>query len=84
MCTTGVGVGEAEAGSFHLRKQFLEGIEVIHLGMESSGRDILQGTGQEFDSMKNVIFRGNYRMGDVGVAEFDCVGVEGGLGVFIK
>ena len=35
------------------------------------------------DRTKNMIFRGNSWLGDVGVAELDCVGLEGGLGVFI-
>ena len=66
-----------------MREKFLEKIEGIYLRMEGSSGYILQGTRQEIDNMNNAIFRGNCWLGDEGVAEFDCVVLEGGLGVFI-
>ena len=78
------GLGSGGGREYPLQEQFLEGIESIHLGMEVSGGYIFQGTRQEIDSTKNAIFRVNSCLGDAGVAEFDCVGVEGGLGVFIN
>ena len=68
---------------FPLRDQFLEGLEVILLGMVGRGGDISKGTRYEINSMYNSIFRGNSWLGVVRVSEVNGIRVDGGFGRLI-